>query len=178
MTETPRHFACVVAADLDGGIGKHNDLPWPRLKTDLRFLKTLTVTAAPGLTNAVVMGRRTWDSVPATVRPLPGRVNVVISRAPLALDPPSLHATSLDDALAQAGVPSIDRIFVIGGGQIYAQAFDHPLCRSIYLTRIHARFDCDAHIPPLEGRFVLAETLEAEVHEQGLVYSIGRWDRA
>ena len=170
-------FACVVAADLDGGIGKNNELPWPRLKTDLRFLKRITSTASPGRTNAVVMGRRTWDSVPAPVRPLPGRVNLVISRRDLELAAPSLHAASLDEALAAATGAGVEQVFVIGGGQVFAEAFAHPGCRSIYLTRIQARFDCDAHIPPIEPRFVLAETIEAAVHEHELVYSIARWDR-
>ena len=64
-----RPFSCVVAADLDDGIGKDNDLPWPRLSTDLRTFKRITSAAAPGHENALVMGRLTWESIP----PAPGR---------------------------------------------------------------------------------------------------------
>lgn len=171
-----KDFACVVAADLDGAIGKDNQLPWPRLKTDLRFLKTLTCTASPGRHNAVLMGRKTWESIPVPLRPLPGRLNVVISRAPLELAPPSLAASSLDAALAAAEDAGAERLFVLGGAQIYAQAFVHPRCRSIYLTRIQTRIDGDAHLPALDG-FAPAAELEPRVEEEGLVYSIVRWDR-
>lgn len=171
-----KDFACVVAADLDGAIGKDNEIPWPRLKIDLRFLKTLTCTAAPGMQNAILMGRKTWESIPVHLRPLPGRLTVVISRGPLDLAPPTLHAASLDGALAAAEAAGVDQVFCLGGAQIYAQAFAHPRCRSIYLTRIEARFDGDAHLPPLDG-FAPAEAIEPRAHEAGLVYSIVRWDR-
>lgn len=172
-------FACVVAADLDGGIGKDNDLPWPRLPTDLRTFKRITSTAAPGQTNALVMGRLTWESIPPALRPLPGRRNVVVSRGLAELPPEVWLARSLDAALARcAEAPTIDRVFVIGGGQIYAQAFAHPACDEIVLTRLQARFACDTFIPPVPVGFALVEVLAAEVHEAGITYAIERWRRA
>jgi dihydrofolate reductase len=168
----------VVAADAQGGIGRDNALPWPRLREDLRFLKRTTCAAPEGKRNAVVMGRLTWESVPAAMQPLPGRLNVVISRKALALPDGVLAATSLDGALAACGeVPDVDGVFVIGGGQIYRQAFEHPRCRHVYLTRIEATFDCDTFLPPLEPRFVLDEVL-ARHREQDLDYTIARWTRA
>lgn len=173
-----RPFACVVAADLDGGIGKDNDLPWPRLSTDLRTFKRVTSAAAPGQTNALVMGRLTWDSVPPTLRPLPGRRNVVVSRGLAAAPDGVWLARSLDEALARTSAdPGIDRVFVIGGGQIYAQAFAHPACAEVVLTRLQARYQCDTFIPPLPDDFVLAEVLAPAVHEAGITYAIERWVR-
>ncbi len=172
-----RTFDCVVAADAAGGIGKDNALPWPRLKEDLRFLKRITCAAPEGKRNAVVMGRLTWESVPAAMQPLPGRLNVVISRKPLTLPDGVLAATSLDEALAACDLPDIDGVFVIGGGQVYRQAFGHPRCRFVYLTRIDATFDCDTFLPPLEPGFVLDEEL-AHHREHEIAYTIQRWRRA
>lgn len=174
-----RPFSCVVAADLDDGIGKDNDLPWPRLPTDLRTFKRITSAAAPGRENALVMGRLTWESIPPHLRPLPGRRNVVVSRGLAALPDGVWLARSLDAALARcAEAATIDQVFVIGGGQIYAQAFAHPACAEIVLTRLQARFACDTFIPPVPAGFALAEVLAAEVHEAGITYAIERWRRA
>lgn len=171
-------FACVVAADLDGGIGRDNDLPWPRLPTDLRTFKRLTTAAAPGCTNAVIMGRLTWDSMPENRRPLPGRRNVVVTRGQPPLPDAVWRAGSLDEALDRASAdPAIDRLFVLGGGQLYAQAFAHPACDEVVLTRLDARFACDTFLAPLPPDFVPVEVLAAEVVEAGVTYSITRWRR-
>lgn len=172
-----RPFDCVVAADQKNGIGHQGVMPWPRLASDLRFLREKTSAAAPGKRNAVIMGRKTWDSVPPKFRPLPGRQNVVISRRALELGADALVARSLDDALTQASLLSdVDGLFVIGGGEIYRQAFAHPRCRDVYLTRIEATYDCDAFIPAVDEDFALAETL-ATHHEAGLDFRIERWRR-
>ncbi len=171
-----RPFDCVVAADAAGGIGKDNDLPWPRLKEDLRFLRRITITAPEGERNAVIMGRLTWESVPSAVQPLPGRLNVVISRqAPVLPDGVAL-APSLEAALE---VPGAAGLFVIGGGQIFHQAFVHPRCRYVYLTRIAASFDCDVFLPPLAPRFVVDEVLARHRDaDADLDFTIERWTRA
>lgn len=170
------HFDCVVAADAAGGIGKDNDLPWPRLKEDLRFLRRITSDAPEGRRNAVIMGRLTWQSVPSKMQPLPGRFNVVISRRPLELPEGVARAGSLDEALAiGAAAPDAAGLFVIGGAQIFRLAFAHPACRHIYLTRIAATFDCDTFLPPMDG-FVLEETL-ARHREHDIDFEIQRWTR-
>ena len=167
-------FACVVAADRAGGIGKANDLPWPKLPADLRHFRDITTRTAPGRRNAVIMGRKTWDSVPPKYRPLSDRLNVVVSRGHLALPAGVLLAHSLDDALAQAAAaPDVYRLFVVGGGEIYRQAFAHPACRDIYLTRIDAELDCDTFIH-LPAHFACAEVLGTH-EEAGLRYTIERW---
>ncbi|HVV83757.1 MAG TPA: dihydrofolate reductase [Kofleriaceae bacterium] len=169
-------FDCVVAADRAGGIGKDNLLPWPKLTEDLRFLRQKTSAAAPGKRNAVIMGRKTWESVPARFRPLPGRLNVVVSRHAPALEGDAIAAPSLDAALEAAGARAdIDGLYVIGGAEIFRQAFAHPRCRDVYLTRIEATYDTDAHLPPLDG-FDLAEVLAAH-HDAGVDYRMERWRR-
>lgn len=170
-------FACVVAADQNNGIGKHNDLPWPKLKADLKHFRDVTSAAPEGRRNAVIMGRRTWDSIPPKYRPMPERLNVVVTRGRPEVPDGVLVASSLDDALAQAaGAGSIERLFVIGGGDIFRQSFAHPRCTEVYLTRIAAEFDVDTHIPDVRDRFTLAEVL-ATHHEAGVDYTIERWVR-
>ena len=170
-------FDIVVAADLDWGIGKDNGLPWPRLKGDLRHFREVTSKASPGKRNAILMGRKTWDSIPAKQQPLPDRWNVVISRGRPVLPEGVGCAGSLDEALTLASLaPDIDRIFVIGGGEIYRQAFAHPRCRNVYLTRLDGTYDCDAFIPPLGARFACVETV-LTANDSGVDYTVGRWRR-
>lgn len=171
-------FECVVAADRARGIGKANDLPWPRLRADLRHFKDITSTASAGRRNAVIMGRRTWDSVPAEQRPLRHRLNVVVSRGELALPADVIGAGSLDAALAAAAAAGAERLFVVGGGAIYAQAFAHARCAGVYLTRIDGEFGCDTFIPPVEDRFALDPAWPARAHvDGGIGYVIEHWRR-
>ncbi len=172
-----RPFDSVVAADAADGIGKDNGLPWPRLKGDLRHFREVTSKASPGKRNAILMGRKTWDSIPAKQQPLPDRWNVVISRGRPVLPEGVGCAGSLDEALTLASLaPDIDRIFVIGGGEIYRQAFAHPRCRNVYLTRLDGTYDCDAFIPPLGARFACVETV-LTANDSGVDYTVGRWRR-
>lgn len=168
-------FDCVVAADAAGGIGKDHDLPWPRLREDLRFLRQITSQLPAGAEhpmNAVIMGRLTWESVPSKQQPLPGRKNVVLSRRPLALPPGVIAAASLDEALA---VPDVAARFVIGGAQVFRDAFVHPACRFVYLTRIEATFDCDTFLPPLDEFQV--DVVPARHREHEIDYQIQRLRR-
>ena len=173
---TPPEFACVVAADEERGIGKDDDLPWPRLPGDLAHFKNLTSqTRAPGRRNAVIMGRRTWDSVPPRFRPLPNRLNVVVSRGEPDLPPEVVLARGLDSAVDAAMAASVETIFVIGGGVVFSDAIRDPRCQTVYYTRIDAAFDCDVFFPVFEDGFVL-ETTEPR-REAGITYAIERWRR-
>lgn len=92
------------------------------------------------------MGRKTWESIPPSFRPLKDRVNVVVSRDDkLRVDDGVLTANSFQDALSKAFALK-ERIFVIGGGQLYASALDHPATKAILLTQIEDsenKFECD-----------------------------------
>jgi len=174
---SPGHFAVVVAADRDRGIGKDGVMPW-RLPGDMAFFKTLTRDSRdPGDTvNTVVMGRKTWDSIPPRFRPLRGRRNIVISRqTSLELPAEVVRASSLDHALQCTPSPG-GRVFIIGGGQIYADALARPSCRAIYLTRIDASFDCDVFLPPFEADFERTEILRQD-RDNDLDYRIELWHR-
>jgi len=155
----PPQFACVVAADATRGIGRDNGLPWPRLPTDVAHFKDVTVQVSDASKhNAVIMGRKTWDSVPARWRPLNGRVNVVVSRARPELPPGVLLAANLDDAIAQATAAGVESIFCVGGAQIYAEAVRDPRCELVYYTDVRGTFESDAHFPSLENFALEAES--------------------
>ncbi len=182
MRAVSKPFDCVVAADAAWGIGSAGDLPWPKLREDLRFLKRLTTTvpdgAPPGAQNAVIMGRKTYASIPAGLCPLPGRINVAVTRGGQPVPAGVLAATSLDDALDRAEAAGAAALFVLGGGEIYRLAFAHPRCRDVYLTRVDATFTCDTFIAPLAPAFALAEVLADHVSADGIAYHIERWRRA
>jgi dihydrofolate reductase len=137
-------FDIVVAADLAWGIGKRNGLPWPKLRADLQHFKRVT---SEGGRNAVIMGRNTWESTEVAGRPLPRRINVVVTRRPLEVPEGVIVVSSLDAALAVAA----DATFVVGGAALLRDAFGHAALRFVYLTRIAGRFDCDVVIPDLDA---------------------------
>ncbi len=170
-------FDVVVAADLDWGIGKDGGLPWPRLKSDLAHFKAITSTASEGRRNAIAMGRKTWESKEVLGKPLPRRLNIVISRRALAVPDGVIAATSLDVALAVQG--DAETMFVVGGAEIFREAFAHAALRWVYLTRIDGRFGCDTHIPDLDAAFAADAWDGAASHEEnGVRYRIERLRRA
>lgn len=148
-------FSIVVAMDQNRGIGRDGKLPW-HLKCDLQHFKEITTkTQDKNKRNAVTMGRKTWDSLPAQFRPLPDRVNVVITRnSSLEFPRGVLRADGLEQALI-LGAPSsaIESVYVIGGAQIFEQAIVRKECRKIYLTQILQTFDCDTFFPPFTDYF-------------------------
>jgi dihydrofolate reductase len=167
-------FEIVVAADEELGIGKDGAIPW-RLPGDMaHFVRVTRDTRDPGARNAVLMGRKTWESIPPRFRPLSGRLNVVLSRTPdLDLGEEVEVAGSLRDGLRLAEARA-ERIFVIGGGEIYRQALELPGCAGIWFTRILSSFGCDTFFPDFAGRFAREEVV-AEAAEGGLSYRIERW---
>jgi dihydrofolate reductase/thymidylate synthase len=170
-------FDVVIAADLDWGIGKDQSLPWPKLRGDLRHFKRITsTTSTPGRKNAIVMGRKTWQSKEVGERPLPDRLNVVVSRGELAVPPGVILARSLDEALA---VRDIETVFVVGGAILLIEAVERKDLRYVYLTRIEERYDCDVRMPDLDARGFAKVAWEGEQsgEEHGVRYRIERLRR-
>lgn len=166
----PRSFDIVVATDLKRGIGKGGTLPW-RLPGDLkRFRELTTKVDVPGHRNAVIMGRKTWESLPEKFRPLPGRLNVVLTRKhDYDLPEDVLRAESIDDALERLQTVPVESCFVIGGGEVYANAVKHPDCKFIHLTQVNGTFDCDTFFPIYMNEF--AEVSRSDIRrEDGIEY--------
>lgn len=138
-------FHIIAAMDLNRGIGKDNALPW-HLKGDMAHFKELTTGTS------VIMGRKTWESLPEAYRPLPNRENIVLTRSDDYVLPEGvLKVGSLDEALEQA---SHDHVYVIGGATLYEEAIQHPECRGLSLTLVNGVFDCDAFFPEIPGHLV------------------------
>jgi dihydrofolate reductase len=135
-------LAIVVAAARNGVIGRANAMPW-HLPQDLRHFKRVTMG------KPIVMGRKTFESIG---KPLPGRVNIVVTRN-AAFDADGVRvASSLDAALALArqvaAANGVDSAAIIGGAEIYRAAL--PLADRLYLTEIHADIDGDAALPAID----------------------------
>ena len=150
-----RPFAIIVAYDSKYGIGKHGQLPW-HLPSDLKHFKEITSTVVnPAKKNALIMGRKTWESIPPKFRPLPGRMNLVLSReGNLSLPSEVRCAQNLDDALNLLTTSGTENVFVIGGAQIYALALEHPLCQKLYVTHVQGDYGCDTFFPPVSKQFM------------------------
>jgi dihydrofolate reductase len=183
LTLTP-----IVATSSTLGIGIRGALPW-RLKAELQYFARVTTRVPPPddpyddnraaaattedaepppAQNAVIMGRRTWDSIPARLRPLRGRLNVVLSRA-AGFEPatsPStststqsqakpaatvLTATSLEAAVARLaarrGAERVARAFVIGGAEAYRAALEGGAAETVLVTKVKGEWECDAFFP-------------------------------
>ncbi len=157
----------LLAAVARGGvIGNAGGIPW-RIAEDARRFRAVTMG------HPVVMGRRTWDSLPTRFRPLPGRRNIVVTRNQLWAATGAERAGSLGDALDL--VEGTPRVFVIGGGELYAEAL--PLADELLLTEIDVEVDGDTFFPPFD-RDVFAETSrESHVTEDGTPFAFVTYAR-
>jgi dihydrofolate reductase len=148
----------------DGGIGRAGDL-LVHLPGDLPRFKQLTMGAP------IVMGRKTWDSLPR--RPLPGRRNLVVTRDPAWQGEGAERAASLEAALALAG--DVPRVFVIGGAEIFARAL--PLADELELTEVDAEFAADTFFPAWNRDEFRQVSCEARSTPEGLVYRYASYRR-
>jgi len=127
----------------DRGLGQHNDLLYA-IPEDMKHFRDTTRDAI------VIMGRKTWESIPEKFRPLPKRTNIVITRNSNYNAPGAIVVGSLDEALRAARNEDAD-IFIIGGGEIYKQAL--PFTNRLYLTLIDGDKEADVFFPEYEYDF-------------------------
>ncbi|HIF55116.1 MAG TPA: dihydrofolate reductase, partial [Methylococcaceae bacterium] len=133
-------------------IGAEGAMPW-HLPADLQHFKKITSN------HAIAMGRRTWESIG---RPLPNRLNIVISRQTDYEAEGATIVRSIEDAARVAGE---ERLFIIGGGEMYALVM-HEATR-LHLTRIHTTLEGDTSFPPIdESRWILEESVDRAADEQ------------
>jgi dihydrofolate reductase len=158
----------LVAAVARGGvIGREGGIPW-HLPEDVAHFKTLTTG------HAVVMGRRTWDSLPDRFRPLPGRRNVVVTRNPGWSAAGVERANSVEAALDLLSDES--RVFVIGGAEIYAAALPHA--NELVLTEIDREIDGDTFFPEWDRSTFVPAVREAHVSDDGTSFAIATYRRS
>ena len=165
MTSVPR-VRMVWAQAHDRVLGADGALPW-HLPEDLRLFKALT------LGSTVVMGRRTWESLPARVRPLPGRRNVVLSSTLSSEDAGVPVVRSVGEVLAGA-----DDVWVIGGGGVYAGFAPHAA--EVVTTEIDAAFPGDTFAPELDAGWQRSARVPGEGwlrSSSGLRFAVSVWTR-
>jgi dihydrofolate reductase len=150
-------FNIIVAYDQKRGIGKDNQLAW-HLPEDLKYFSNMTKGQQTDKQNVVIMGRKTWESIPEKHRPLSGRINVVLTRQTGYNLPEGVQQfADLDEALAALENQPINEIFVIGGANLYEQAIQHPQCQKILVTEIKGDYHCDTFFPEIPDEFKLVD---------------------
>lgn len=149
----------IFARAANGVIGRHNTLPW-HLPDDLAHFKRTTLGCP------VIMGRKTWDSLPPRFRPLPGRRNIVVTRQPGWQAEGALRAGSIAEAMALC--PADSDAWVIGGAELFAQAL--PLASTAVVTEIEQDFEGDVFAPAL-GPDWQEVARESHVSTSGLGFS-------
>lgn len=163
-------LALIAALARNRVIGRDNQLPW-HLPADLKHFKALT------LGKPIIMGRKTWDSLG---RPLPGRLNLVVSRqAGLQLEGAEVFA-SLEEAVARAEVwareEDAEEVMLIGGAQLYAQGLAHG--DRLYLTQVELEPEGDAFFPEVPTTdWHLASSIEYPVSDTTPAYAFQVWER-
>jgi dihydrofolate reductase/thymidylate synthase len=167
----------VVASTPRGGIGKDGALPW-RLPEDMAHFKQVTMATSQeergdaSRQNAVVMGRKTWESIPQKFRPLAGRINVVLTSAAgdhctkQRYPEGVLLAASVEEALVTlAQRQDVAEVFAIGGQRVYEQIVEMPNCQYIFMTRVGKDLQCDAFFPAFdEAKFKVAHLSKSNSH--------------
>ena len=155
-------ISIIVACDKDRAIGKAGVLPWD-IPSDLKRFKSLTIG------HPVIMGRKTWESIPAKFRPLPERTNIIVTRDRNYLATGAIIATSVNDALDAAyASPGQEEVFIIGGGEIFKETL--PLTDRLYITEVDTESGGDVFFPEYKSLFTKKISEETGQYK-GLKYS-------
>ena len=124
-------------------IGKDNDLVW-RLPDDMKYFMETTQN------HFVIMGRKNYESIPHKFRPLPNRVNIIVTKQENYQAPDCIVTYTIEEALDYSREHKQEEVFVIGGGQIYTQSL--PLANKLYLTEVKEYFEGDTYFPDFDHR--------------------------
>ncbi len=163
-------ISLIVAASLDDVIGKGEQLPW-RLPNDLRYFKKMTVG------HHVLMGRKTYDSL-GKYKPLPDRINMVITRQEHFNAPGCEVFRDIQSAIAYAKAAGEEELFIIGGGTIYSTCIE--MADRIYLTRVHTTIEAgDTHFPKINANeWELVSLKSHSINEKHVfAYDFQLWER-
>lgn len=152
-----KKFSIILAVDNENWVGKKGELIW-HIPEDMKFFKdTTTKTKDPKKQNAVIMGRKTWDSIPEKFRPLPGRLNCTLSRSHKDCEVwlwGEIHFSEIKTCLTYLSKQeNIEQIFIIGGAEIYNQVAESPCLETAYITRIYDKYHCDVFFDWLPKSF-------------------------
>tara|TARA_Y100000817_G_C16828028_1_gene532154 strand:+ start:193 stop:726 length:534 start_codon:yes stop_codon:yes gene_type:complete len=143
-------FNLIVAICNGGGIGYKNKLPW-HYKDDLKFFSKITKGKG---NNAIIMGRKTWDSLP--IHPLPNRFNIILSKT-IQNVPTSdniIYLSCMDDVYKFCESKNFDACWIIGGKTIYDMYLNEPYIHKIYISEISKFYDCDTFFPKIPEHYI------------------------
>lgn len=158
-----KKVSIILAVDENNWIWKNSDLAWS-LKSDMKHFKEITLW---NWKNAVIMGRKTWESIPSKFRPLPWRKNVIITRN-VDFYSTELQFNWLEESLQHLQNDNeIEEIFIIWWAQIYNYAIQNCLVQTIYLTRVLWDFNCDVFFDWVPAWFKKID--ESEVFEENWI---------
>jgi dihydrofolate reductase len=160
----PKNYTVSLIAALGAhnrALGKNNQLLW-QLPEDLKRFKQITNG------HPVIMGRKTWESLPEKFRPLPGRLNIVMTRQATYPAAGATICSTLEDAIQKAAAEGSPEIFVIGGGELYKEAL--PFAHKLYLTLIREEKEGDTFFPEYENEFT-KKIFEESRESNGLSYT-------
>ncbi|KAM4638533.1 dihydrofolate reductase isoform 1-T1 [Amazona ochrocephala] len=213
-----RSLNSIVAVCQNMGIGKDGSLPWPPLRNEYKYFQRMTSTsqveglceshALPGRRgsreeaetghliqtdqrgkqNALIMGKKTWFSIPEKNRPLKDRINIVLSRE-LKETPKGAHyvSKSLDDALLLLDSPElkskVDMVWIVGGTSVYKAAMEKPINHRLFVTRILQEFESDTFFPEINYKDYKLLTeypgVPADIQEEnGIQYRFEVYEKA
>ena len=159
----------IIAAiqEKDRGLGKNNDLLF-HLPEDMKFFRTRTKDSV------VIMGRKTWESIPEKFRPLPHRENIVITRQEDYTAPGGTVTHSLNEAVDYAKNNFPDKeIFIMGGGQIYTEGL--TIADRLYITLVSGDKDADIFFPAYEDQFKMIDQKETMQSSTGPLFTFTEW---
>lgn len=157
----------IVAVCSNNGIGFNKGIPW-KLKKDLIHFKNKT------LNNVIIMGRKTYESLP--ISPLPGRINIVLTRKEIDNDDKkTIFCKDFNEALEKAKEFNKE-IFIIGGSEVYKEALKHEDLKRIYYTYVKSYFECDTFFPKIPKNFIKCYNSETK-KENEIEYEFQTYER-
>jgi len=173
-------FSVIAAATCRGGIGKDGAVPW-QLPEDVARIEKLTAAVPEGRRNALVMGRRTWESIPTKLKSSEC-IHIVVTKAgqhESTYPAEVLVASSVAAAMEKLAARSdVGEIFVIGGAAAFKEAVDLPGCARIFLTRVGKDVECDAFFPALDEAKFRAAHVSTTRSQDGLPYDFVTYERS
>lgn len=175
----------IVAVDASDGISINNSIPWHLPNEYKHFQKTTIKTVDPNKMNAVILGRKCWESIPEKFRPLQKRINVVLSRTmPEVISETLIIVDDFEKALKllteeEPFKSKVETIWNVGGKDVYALGLNHPWMHKLVITRLEKTYVTDVQFPEVDWEnFELNDDFDGQpIEEKGVIYRIQSYTR-
>ena len=176
-------FSIILAVDDKNWLWKNNDLAW-KISADLKYFKNITSSTTDlAKMNAIIMWRKTRESISSKYRPLPQRLNCILTRGiknddiGSPIDDFVLYFNSLERCLSELeSKENVENIFIIGWANLYNQVLDNPMLDKIYLTKVKWDYDCDVFFDGIPDNFIVESYTDGEI-ENDIEYSFWTYEK-